>query len=203
MYNDITGIILAGGKSSRMGVNKALLPLNGNPIIEHIASLLKSLFPSVILITNKPEDYLFLGLETFLDIYPGRGPLAGIHSGLIHSKTERNFVISCDVPLINEELIEYIVKYKTIYPITLLKAEGFIQHLCGMYNKSLKLTAEKILTDMETVEFTREKPKCNMTELLNIAGAEIIDSSKVPCYSDGLFLNVNVPLDYQTLLEKS
>lgn len=203
MYNDITGIILAGGKSSRMGVNKALLPLNGKPIIEHTASLLKSLFPSVILITNQPDEYSFLELEAFADVYPGRGPIAGIHSGLIHSKTERNFVISCDVPLISGELIEYIVNYKTIYPITLFKAEGFLQHLCGMYNKSIKLTSEKILTDMETVELTGYKPKCNITELLNIAGAEIIDSTKVPCYSDGLFLNVNKPLDYQTLLEKN
>ena len=203
MYNDVTGIILAGGKSSRMGVNKALLPLKGKPIIEHTASMLKSLFPSVILITNHPEEYSFLELEAFVDVYPGRGPIAGIHSGLINSKTARNFVISCDIPLISEELIEYIVNYKTVHPITLLKAEGFLQHLCGMYNKSLKLTAEKIITDMETAELTGDKPECSMTEFLNITGAEIIDSTKVPCYSDGLFLNVNKPLDYRRLLEKS
>ncbi len=203
MYNDITGIILAGGKSSRMGINKALLPLNGNPIIEHIASLVKSLFPSVILITNQPDEYSFLGLETFVDIYPGRGPLAGIHSGLIHSNTERNFVISCDVPLVTKELLEYIINYKTTYPITLLKADGYIQHLCGIYSKSLSLIGELILTGKIVSDYPIQKNKCNMTELLKYKGAEIIECENVPCYSEGMLLNINKPADYKTLLDKS
>jgi len=202
MYNDITGIILAGGKSSRMGVNKALLIMNGKSIIEHIVLLFKSIFGRVMLVTNNPDDYLFPGIEIFGDVYPGMGPLAGIHSGLVHSDTEKNFVISCDIPLINKEIIEYIIEFRTIHPITVVKAEGYIQQLCGIYNKSLALTADKILIDNQTIENGSSKPKCKVMSLIDAAGAEIIESNNIPCYTEGLFLNVNKPDDYLMLLGK-
>lgn len=203
MYNDITGIILAGGKSSRMGVNKALLHFKGKTIIERIASLAKSVFSNVILITNHPEEYSFLELEMFKDIYQGKGPLAGIHSGLSNTKTEKNFILSCDIPLINKELIEFLLNYKTIHPVTVIKTDGFVQHLCGVYCRSLKMYAKEILSQMCNRIDTGKKVKCKMTELLRVNGAEIIDCRDVPFYCEGMFLNINSPFDYQTLLEKS
>jgi len=203
MYNDITGIILAGGKSSRMGLNKALLQLNGKSLIEHTASLLKSLFGRVILITNSSDDYTFLKLETFADVYSSIGPLAGIHSGLIHSDTEKNFIISCDIPLITKDVIKYLVEYKTTHPITVIKADGYIQHLCGLYHISIKDDAENLLHTFYTEETVFQKPKCNLTALLKITGAEIIDSSEIAGYSSGMFLNINNPDDYSLLINKN
>lgn len=203
MYNDITGIILAGGKSSRMGSNKSLLQLNGKTLIEHTASLLKSIFGRVILITNNPEEYTYLKLETFTDIYTAKGPLAGIHAGLMNSHTDRNFIISCDIPLITSELIKYLVQYKTPHPITVVRADGFVQHLCGVYHLNIKNEAEIILNTFYTSGITLQKPKCNLTELLNTSGAEIIDSSDISCYSSGMFLNINNPDDYSLLVNKN
>ena len=85
MYKDITGIILSGGKSTRMGSNKSLLKVGNMTVIERVRNLLQGIFKNVILITNDPEDYKFLGLPMFEDVYRHKGPLAGIHSGLVHS----------------------------------------------------------------------------------------------------------------------
>ncbi len=91
MYNDITGIILAGGKSKRMGINKALLKIGDKTIIERTAGLMQGLFNRVLLITNSPNEYMFLGLEIYEDIYKNIGPLAGIHSGLVYSNYRKKF----------------------------------------------------------------------------------------------------------------
>ncbi|NUM63062.1 MAG: molybdenum cofactor guanylyltransferase, partial [Ignavibacteriaceae bacterium] len=135
MYKDITGIILAGGKSKRMGLNKSFLKVGEVTMIERTTELMKSLFDRVILITNTPDEYKFLGIEMFEDIYKNVGPLAGIHSGLAHSITDKNFIISCDIPFVNKGVIEFIINYKTNKSITITKADGFVQQLCGLYSK--------------------------------------------------------------------
>ena len=135
MYKDITGIILSGGKSTRMGSNKSFLKVGHKTIIERVRDLLQVIFKDVILITNDPDEYKFLNLPMFEDVYKYKGPLAGIHSGLLHSSTEINFIISCDIPLITQEMIKYLVDYKTEKIITIAKADGFIQQLAGKYSK--------------------------------------------------------------------
>jgi len=101
----ITGIILAGGKSSRMGSDKGLLLLNNKPFIQHIVEALQPLVNEVIIVSNN-SDYDIFKLKRVNDLIEGSGPLAGIYTGLHHSKTESNFVLSCDVPLINTETLE-------------------------------------------------------------------------------------------------
>nr|WP_284521516.1 molybdenum cofactor guanylyltransferase [Cytobacillus pseudoceanisediminis] len=84
-----TGIILAGGHSSRMGENKALLKIGGKTVIERIADQLSSILPNVIIVANKQEDYQFLGLPLVSDRWKEKGPLAGIHAGLSESRTQK------------------------------------------------------------------------------------------------------------------
>lgn len=203
MYNDITGIILAGGKSSRMGVNKALLKFGDKTIIEKILKELSFLFAKIILITNSEKEYNFLNLETFKDIYPGMGPLSGIHSGLVNSNTEKNFIISCDIPMIEKEMIEYMINYKTLKPITVIFADGFIQQLCGMYKKSLSKEAEILLKQNSLNQESKEKTKCKVLSLIDRVGAEILESPLIPYYKDDMFLNVNKADDYLRLLKIS
>ncbi len=175
MYSDITGVILSGGKSSRMGVNKSLLKINDKTIIEYIAELMQNIFSKVILITNDPDDYRFLGLEMFEDIYKGYGPLAGIHSGLLCSTTQKNFIISCDVPLITEEMIKYIVDYPTDKLITVAKADGFIQQLVGVYNRDIFVTIEETFKSpfiSDDRNSNQQKRKCKVQTLLKHIDAE-------------------------------
>ncbi len=203
MYSDVTGIILSGGKSTRMGQNKSLLSLNGKTVIERVVDLMKEVFENVIMITNTPDEYEFLNIPLYKDIYEYKGPLAGIHSGLAHSNTDQNFIISCDIPLMTSEMIKFIVDYQTDKPVTVCRADGFVQQLAGRYSKSVLPEAEKALKEdqEEQRNADQKKRKCKVLSLLDIVGAEIIDAETSPVYKEMLFFNMNRPDDYQKIVE--
>lgn len=201
MYNDVTAIILSGGKSTRMGENKSLLLLDGKTVIEHVLDNMKSIFSNVILITNQPDEYEFLGIEMFEDVFKYQGPLAGIHSGLYHSTTEKNFIISCDLPLMTKEMIEFIVDYETDKLISVTRADGFIQQLCGVYSKECVSAAEKLLASEVTIS-GNHKSKCQVLQLIDHVGAEIIGADAIPCYEEGMFLNMNRKEDYEEVVKR-
>lgn len=198
MYNDISGIILAGGKSTRMGKNKAFMTFDGDTFISRTATMMSSLFERVLLVTNTPSDYSSLGLEMCCDIYSYGGPLAGIHAGLTNSNTDKNFVISCDIPLVTSCIIQFICNYESTNSIVLPRADGFVQHLCGCYSKQISHTISELLESKKD-----DTKKCSIHDLLNIVQPEIIDSADIPGYEEGTFLNLNSPDDYKLLLSKS
>ncbi len=105
-----TGVILCGGKSSRMNTDKALLKLGESTIIEIIYNKLKNIFKEVLISANDIEKYKFLNAKIIKDIYTDRGPLAGIHSALKYSESEKIFVTACDIQLVPTELINYLLK---------------------------------------------------------------------------------------------
>jgi molybdopterin-guanine dinucleotide biosynthesis protein A len=201
MYNDITGFILAGGKSTRMGTNKSLLKIGGLTIIERVINLMRGLFQEVILITNQSEEFSFLKLPMQEDIHNNTGPLAGIHSALVHTKTEKNFIISCDMPLMRADVIKFLVEYPTDKLITIAKADKFLQQLCGVYYKSLLPTIENIIEKNNAPGDERNpvqnKRGCSVLELVNNVPAEIIDiEEEYKDYIPGTFYNMNRPEEY-------
>jgi molybdopterin-guanine dinucleotide biosynthesis protein A len=102
--------ILAGGHSTRMGTDKALLRAwpGGPAMIEMVAArLLEAGLPPALLVTNTPERYAFLGLRMVPDDLPGAGPLGGILTALVHSPLPRVLVVACDMPLLNPDLLRY------------------------------------------------------------------------------------------------
>ncbi|NMM50350.1 molybdenum cofactor guanylyltransferase [Marinigracilibium pacificum] len=132
--SDITGIILAGGNSTRMGTDKALMQLNGKSFLTHILDALKPITNEIILVSNHKEHQLF-NLKCVSDILPA-GPLAGIYTGLYHSKTEYNLVLSCDVPLITTNLLKILVDNITnSADVIQLEANGQIMPLVALYKK--------------------------------------------------------------------
>jgi len=205
MYSDITGIILAGGKSLRMGVNKSFLKLGNETIIKRQVELMKSISKEVIIITNTPAEYEFLQIPLYEDVYKSKGPLGGIHSGLIHSKTEKNFIISCDMPLVTENLIEFIINYNTDKLITISKADGFIQQLCGVYSKKVLPEIIKILEEVDIVDNSKKQGECGciVLQLVKSINGEIINiASEYNGYKEGMFYNMNNPAEYEFLRKK-
>jgi molybdopterin-guanine dinucleotide biosynthesis protein A len=191
IYSDITGIILAGGKSTRMGENKSLLNLNGKTVIERVVSLMKTIFQEVIIITNTPNEYDFINTPMYKDIFENKGPLAGIHSGLAHSNNDKNFVISCDIPLMEQEMIEFIINYKTDKPITVCRADGFIQQLVGLYSKSVLPIISNLLN-------TKDQSS-SVLSLLDRVDPDIINVDKLDIYNKDMFFNMNRPEDYNRI----
>ena len=206
MYMDITGIILSGGKSKRMGLNKSLLKIGDITIIERVTDIMESVFAEVILIANEPDIYDFLDLPIYSDIFENKGPLGGIHSGLVNSKTNKNFIISCDIPLINEGLIKSIINFPTNKPITVPKADGFIQQLCGLYSKAVIQEVENILkeSDNEEVRNAEQKNrKCKVHHLIDTVPAEIItEVETLNGYIPRIFHNMNTPEDFEYIKQR-
>ena len=201
MYNNITGIILSGGTSSRMGENKALLQLGKKKVIEHITDLMCSIFANVILITNTPNEYEFLNLPMYEDIFKVGGPLAGIHSGLVNSKTEENFILSCDMPLMRADIIKSIIEFKIKKPITVCMSEGSIQHLAGRYSKFISQTAGNLLQqEEENIKLRNGKHRAKVYSLLNDVGFETIKAEELQGYHPKIFFNMNNKEDYQKMI---
>ncbi len=107
--NKFTGIVLAGGFSSRFGTNKALAKIGSDKLIEHVVARIERLFEEVIIVTNDPLDYVGLGKTIVTDIVPHQGPLGGIYTGLFFSRHEYAFVVACDMPFINPDFVQFLV----------------------------------------------------------------------------------------------
>lgn len=199
MYSEITGIILAGGKSERMGTNKSLLRINGKTIIERTIDLMRKIFNEIILITNTPQEYEFIDATKYKDQFTLMGPLAGIHSGLINSTTAANFILSSDMPLMSKEMIEYIVQFKTDRSITICREKNFIHPFPGLYSKSIVNEIEIILNNTSINQNTG-KHKYSVHKLLNKIEPEIIEVHNLQIYNDLLFYNINTQEEYQRIL---
>jgi molybdopterin-guanine dinucleotide biosynthesis protein A len=102
---EASAAILAGGKSSRMGQDKSLLPVDGAPLIRRIYEQLANRFDEILISTNEPEKHAFLGARTVPDRIPGTGPLMGIASAVEAARHERVFVTACDIPVIDLDTV--------------------------------------------------------------------------------------------------
>jgi molybdopterin-guanine dinucleotide biosynthesis protein A len=106
----VTGVIVAGGRASRMGGrDKAFAAVGGEPIAVRTIRLFRHLFPAVVVATNRPERFVPLGVATVADRYPGCGPLAGIHAALHASRHPHVFVAACDMPGLHAGVIRFLL----------------------------------------------------------------------------------------------
>ncbi len=96
--------ILAGGQSSRMKREKALIEIDGQTLIARTANILRALFPQIVVVTSKPEVTAATGLEAITDQFPDCGPLGGIHAALRHFE-QPTFVVACDMPFLSSEFV--------------------------------------------------------------------------------------------------
>ena len=99
-------VIQAGGQSQRMGQDKALMPFLGRPLIQRVIERLTPIADEVLVTTNNPEDYRFLGLPLFPDLKPARGALGGLYTALSSAACEAVAVVACDMPFASGALIE-------------------------------------------------------------------------------------------------
>jgi len=140
----ITGVVLAGGRSTRMGWDKALLKLNGKPLIQHVAEALHAVFDDVIVSANR-ADYDFLGLPMVRDVYDNCGPLGGIHAALESARTPYIFTAPCDTPLLNSIIIETILADAGPDRIAIGSTAERLQPLVGVYPVSCRSGLDEYL----------------------------------------------------------
>ncbi|KGE20334.1 molybdenum cofactor guanylyltransferase [Paenibacillus wynnii] len=202
---EISGILLAGGASRRMGVNKALLEIGGVPLISNISSELSAVAHTVMIsCSEKDKDsdtYRFLGLPIITDTYAGLGPLGGLHAGLSHSQTEWNAVVACDLPFVTKELLQHIFNRagnaeSNVQAIVPVAANGKVQPLLAMYHINVLPSLEAALENRHS----RVMEWLQGLNVLYIPEDEFPDSFM---NQRDVLLNMNTPDDYQTVVQQA
>ncbi|MBU2506563.1 MAG: molybdenum cofactor guanylyltransferase [Bacteroidetes bacterium] len=205
LVSDITGVILAGGSSKRMGVNKSLLKIDDLTLIEKVNEIMTQVFDKVIISTNEPASYEFIKTEKVTDVIKGFGPLSGIHSSLQYVGTKKIFIVSADMPFLIPPMLKYLIDIQTKESIVLPKAEFCIQYLCGIYSKDILPLAERILMDNQEAAANNKNIKKSAVSLWNFAervGAEIVDVKDKVFYMKDVFFSVNTPEDWEYAKER-
>lgn len=147
--NNITGIILAGGKSSRMGSDKGFLKFDGKPFTQYAIDALKPFVNSILIVSDNP-DYDVFNLKRIPDFIKNAGPLAGLYSGLNASKTQYNIVLSCDIPLINHNIIKILLNHiNTKTDVVQLQSKNKKMPLIAAYKTSCKQKCLELLNQNE------------------------------------------------------
>lgn len=192
---DVTGVILAGGKSRRMGRNKALLEIGGERIIVKTVSLFKSIFKEVILVTNTPEEYADIDVKIVADIFPGKGSLGGIYTGLAYASCDYSFVVSCDMPFLKKGLIEHLINMRDGFDVVVPKLMDGYEPLHAVYSKRCLKPIEALIKkdDLRIIGFY---PDVKVRDILE---AELAPFNSEP----SPFININTPEDYMAAFKKS
>jgi len=141
-----TAIILAGGRSARMGTEKALLPVLGKTLIQHVADQLIPNFDEVLVSANDPDRFAFLGLPVVLDSQPDQGPLRGIASGLAAARNDTCFVVACDIPDIDMPLVRrMLAQIEGCSGVVPSLGNGLFEPLFAVYSRDVSSVACRIL----------------------------------------------------------
>ncbi len=188
--NDITGIILAGGKSNRYGKNKAFELVDGIPIIERIIRVLKEVFSDIIIITNSKEEYRQFNLRLYEDIIKGLGPIGGIYTGLKNIDCRGGFFVACDMPFLNAAFIRYMISIWNDEDVVVPRFGWKIEPLHAIYSKACIPYIEELIKR----EIYQIRSIFNKTKVRYVQEEEITQFD--PSFS--FILNINRPedLDY-------
>ena len=187
---NINGYILAGGKSSRMGTDKGLLFLNGKLIIQTIIEQLQTVVHKTCIVSNNAE-YKKFGLEVIPDLIKDKGPAGGIFTALSHTASERIFVVSCDMPFITSDAIQFVIEESAHYQITLPVFNSRMQTLFGVYSKNCLPLWQQLM----------EKGMIKLQEMVTHFELKKIAVEKNELFVDLLFTNINDENDFKQALK--
>lgn len=193
-----SGIVLAGGKSSRMGTDKAMLQYHNQSLLSRSVEKLHELFEEVILVTNTTVKYHGPEFNTcrireVYDEFPESGPLAGIHAGLKAASFEWSFVTACDMPFWGPEIVEALTRDQQDFDAVVPSINNRPEPLCAFYRKSCLPAIENHLKNgIGKVTCFYQFVKISYLDIKKIGQAEQLSSHT--------FSNINTPLDYETIL---
>lgn len=190
-----TAIILAGGKSSRMGENKALLPFGDRPLIQRVVDELRPHFDDLILVTNQPEAHMAMAdIRLVSDVHPHQGPLGGILSGLLASRGRHNMVVSCDMPFLNHLLLDYMWTLRNWGDVVVPLTHEALSPMCAIYDRH-------VLPELASALAAGERKVMGLYPRLKV---HYVREDELKAYDPQLlsFRNVNTRDDYEAALRE-
>ena len=182
----VTGVIQAGGKSTRMGGEpKALLELGGRRIVERVLDVVRAVVDDVLIVTNTPALYAFLGVPMVPDVYPDHGSLGGIFSGLTAAGGDAAFTVACDMPFLRVDVARLVIGRAGEADVVVPRVGEQLETLHALYAKSCLPHMEARLKAgrLKIVGFFDD------VRVVEVAEADVARRAE----PDVVFMNVNTP----------
>jgi len=188
----MTSIILAGGKSLRLGRSKALQSIGGKSLIQWVVDRLAILSTEIIIATAHGEAVpcsSAVKIKTVADIYPGKGPLVGIYSGLIASSSSRAIVVGCDTPFLSVGLLEYMTQNLGESDVALPRIGEMVEPLCAVYSKNCLAPIQELL----------EQNEPRISELFRMVKVKYVEEDEINSFDPEhlSFFNINSQADLE------
>ena len=188
----IAAIILCGGRSTRMGRDKASLPIHGETMLSRVARLVSAVADDVIVVGRRDQQFPH-GVTVVNDPAEDLGPLAGLAAGLIASRSDLNIVVACDMPLINPTVLERLTTMIGDDDMCVAVIDGHPSVLCGVYRSTVGSVAQSLLDSGER----------RVMRLLDLVTVRMVDSSQLTDLDPDLktFVSVDTPEAYAAALK--
>jgi molybdopterin-guanine dinucleotide biosynthesis protein A len=168
-----------------MGINKALIEIEGIPIINRIHSLFEKLFQEIIIVTGQRELFQDLNARIYADLIPNRGVLSGLYTGLFFSSYPYSFCVACDMPFLKQSVIEYLIKEMGSFDVIVPRTKDGLQPLHALYSRNC----------IEPVKKAIALQKCKITDFYSRVRVKVIEESEFCSLDPRMesFINVNTP----------
>jgi molybdopterin-guanine dinucleotide biosynthesis protein A len=188
----MTSVILAGGKSLRLGQSKALQVIEGKSLIQWVVDRLARLSTEIIMVTAHGEAIpcsSAVRIRTVADVYPGKGPLVGIYSGLIASSSSRVIVVGCDTPFLSVDLLEYMTQIPSTFDVVVPRIRRKVEPLCAVYSNNCLAPILELLQQNEL----------KIYKLFDTVNVKYIAEAKINSFDPEhlSFFNINSPADLE------
>jgi molybdopterin-guanine dinucleotide biosynthesis protein A len=185
----ITGVILAGGKSNRMGQNKALMSLGGKRLVDRVVEVMRSVFDDLLMVTNTPGVYADLGLPMVRDVWPEKGSLGGVYSAIYHVATPYCLVVACDMPFLQTAVLRYLITQINDHDVVVPDVLGELQTLHAIYSKAC----------LQPIERRLEANRLRIVGFFPDVRVRTVTASELEPYDPALlaFQNLNTPEEFQ------
>ena len=194
---DISCIVLVGGRGARLGHNKPQITVGKKSLFQRVLHGVSFLNAEVIIVTSGKESFPWLinypRRRVVIDIYPGRGPLIGIFTGLKVSKSLYNLVVACDMPFLNQALLNYMIQLKGSFDLVIPRLGAMVEPLHAVYAKSC----------LAPIEHMIKEDNLSVHRLLESVKVRYVDSNEIDRFDPKhlSFFNVNTEADLETARE--
>jgi len=197
MITEVTAVLLAGGKSRRMGEDKRFLPVGDRTLLERSCTILQQVFNSVCVAIAQDSAALDVRVPVLRDLIPNCGSLGGLYTGLKQAKTEHIFLAACDMPFLNPQLIEYLVTLKDDKDVVICRWKGRLHPTHALYSQHCCDVIEAMLRDRQL-----QIQRLIMHPALRIRVVEECEIERID-QEGRSFLNVNTPSDLASVRKLS
>ena len=183
----VSGIILAGGRSRRLGTDKAFLQLGEETLIERVLRTMRGLVDDVLIVTNDHPRYAHLGAKLVGDVYPGKASLGGIYSGLLSARHDQALVLGCDMPFLNVALLHYMLSLAETNEVVIPRYGTYLEPLHAIYHRRCLDSMRRLI----------ERDQLRISEVFCDATTRFVTANEIDLFDPERlsFLNINTPED--------